>query len=178
MRGWLGCLLVLAALGTSAWAQTFPSKVITLVVPASPGGVTDLIARGPDTGLPVLAATASATAAAELAELANVVVAHRTDDPAAARRLAEAAGAADPLLPPGGLTGDGNPGGPQGPGTPGDPGSAAAAGYLPALRDGEFLLTVKNPRRLVPRACAVRARIPQRARGSGTAGGQRAWEGT
>ena len=39
--------------------------------------VTDLIARGPGTGLPVLAATTSPRAAAELAELTNVVVAHR-----------------------------------------------------------------------------------------------------
>ena len=84
------------------------------------GSVTELIARGPGAGLPVLAATSFAPAAAELAELANVVVAHRMDAAAA----------------PGSLDG------------------------LSALRPGEFLLTVKNPRRLVPRADFVRARIP------------------
>ena len=51
------------------------------------GSVTELIARGPGAGLPVLAATTSATAAAELAELTNVVVAHRMDDAAAPRGL-------------------------------------------------------------------------------------------
>ncbi len=81
--------------------------------------VTELIARGPGAGLPVLAATTSAPAAAELAELTNVVVAYRMDEDAAPRSL------------------DG----------------------LSALRAGEFLLTVKNPRRLVPRAAFVRARI-------------------
>ena len=88
------------------------------------GSVTELIARGPGAGLPVLAATSSAPAAAELAELTNVVVAHRMDAAAA----------------PGGLDG------------------------LSALRPGEFLLTVKNPRRLVPRADFVRARIPSPGR--------------
>jgi hypothetical protein len=116
--------------------------------------VTDLIARGPDTGLPVLAATTSARAAADLAELTNVVIAHRMTDAAAARRLAMAAGILDPLPPPQPLPGD--PGPPAGPGS----GPATAAGGLPALRDGEFLLAVKTPRRLVPRASAVPARIP------------------
>jgi hypothetical protein len=82
--------------------------------------VTELIARGPGAGLPVLAATTSAPAAAELAELTNVVLAHRMDDQAAPRSL----------------------------------------GGLSALRTGEFLLAVKDPRRLVPRAVFVRARIP------------------
>jgi hypothetical protein len=45
--------------------------------------VTDVIARGPGTGLPVLAATTSAPTAAELAELANVIVALRMADEAA-----------------------------------------------------------------------------------------------
>jgi hypothetical protein len=89
--------------------------------------VTELIARGPAAGLPVLAATTSAPAAAELAELANVVVAHRMDDAATPRSL------------------DG----------------------LSALRPGEFLLTVKDPRRLVPRAAFVRARIPPPGRDGG-----------
>ena len=50
--------------------------------------VTEMIARGRGTGLPVLAATTSAQVAADLADLVNVVVAHRMDDTAAARRLA------------------------------------------------------------------------------------------
>jgi hypothetical protein len=88
------------------------------------GSVTELIARGPAAGLPVLAATTSAPAAAELAELTNVVVAYQMDDDAA----------------PHGLDG------------------------LSALRTGEFLLTVKNPRRLVPKAAFVRARVPSPGR--------------
>jgi hypothetical protein len=91
--------------------------------------VTELIARGPGAGLPVLAATTSAPAAAELAELTNVVVAHRMEDQAAPRSL------------------DG----------------------LSALRAGEFLLMVKNPQRLVPRAAFVRARIPSPGRDAGHA---------
>ena len=82
--------------------------------------VTELIARGPGAGLPVLAATTSGPAAAELADLTNAVVAHRMDDEATPRSL------------------DG----------------------LSGLRAGEFLLMVKNPRRFVPRAFFVRARIP------------------
>ena len=91
--------------------------------------VTDMIARGPDTGLPVLAVTTSAQVAGELADLTNVLVAHRMDDEAAPRSL------------------DG----------------------LSALRAGEFLLTVKNPRRLVPRAAFVPARIPPPGRDGGPA---------
>ena len=55
--------------------------------------VTDLIARGPGTGLPVLAATTSGPVAAELAELTNVVVVYRMDEAAAPRssRLGRAA---------------------------------------------------------------------------------------
>ena len=87
--------------------------------------VTDMIARGPGTGLPVLAVTTFPQVATELAELTNVVVMHRMTDDDAARQLAEAAGA---------------------PGLP--------------LGEREFLLTVKNPQRLVPRAQLVRARIP------------------
>jgi hypothetical protein len=94
------------------------------------GSVTELIARGPAAGLPVLAATTSPPAAAELAELTNVVVAHRMEDQAAPRSLHG----------------------------------------LPALRAGEFLLTVKNPRRLVSRAVFVRARVPAPERASAPVG--------
>jgi hypothetical protein len=81
----------------------------------------------------VLAATTSAPAAAELAELTNVVVAHRMDEAAA----------------PPGLVG------------------------LSTLRAGEFLLTVKDPRRLVPRAVFVPARIPPRGRDDGPVAARR-----
>jgi hypothetical protein len=87
--------------------------------------VTDMIARGPGTGLPVLAVTTFPQVAAELAELTNVVVVHRMADAATAGQLAAVAGA------------------------PGPP-----------LEKGEFLLAVKDPQRLVPRAQLVRARIP------------------
>ena len=96
--------------------------------------VTDLIAGGRGTGLPVLAATTSAPVAADLADLVNVVVAHRMEDTAAARRLSGAAATR----------------------------AAASAEPGPAmLRDGEFLLAVKNPPRLVPRGLLVRARVPR-----------------
>ena len=84
-----------------------------------------MIARGPGTGLPVLAVTTVPQVAVELAELTNVVVIHRMTDAAAARQLAAAAGAAGPEL---------------------------------SLGEREFLLTVKDPPRLVPRAQLVRAR--------------------
>src|SRR5436853_2199825 len=44
MRTWFGAL-VACAFATAAQAQTFPSKTITLVVPAAPGGVTDALGR-------------------------------------------------------------------------------------------------------------------------------------
>src|SRR5580693_1759637 len=50
--------------------------------------VTDLIARGPGTGLPVLAVTTFPQVAADLAELTNVVVAHRMTDAAAGQLAA------------------------------------------------------------------------------------------
>jgi len=100
--------------------------------------VTDMIARGPGSGLPVLAATTSPQVAADLADLVNVVVAYRIQDAAAARQLSEVTGAAD-------------------------------AADLSALRDGEFRLAVKNPRRLVPRGLPVPARVPQMARDGGPA---------
>ena len=90
-------------------------------MPAS--SVTDMIARGPVTGLPVLAVTTAAQVAGELADLTNVLVVHRMTDPAVSRQLAAAA--VDPA----------------------------------SLRDGEFVLAVRDPPRLVPSAEAVPARI-------------------
>ena len=135
--------------------------------------VIDLIARGPGTGLPVLAATTSAQVAGDLADLVNVVVAYRMKDAAAARRLSEVTGAAQagPERPP-------EPGAGAIPGVTAGPGPAADAADLSALRDGEFLLAVKNPPRLVSRGLLVRARVPPIARGGGpTAASQQAWEG-
>ena len=111
--------------------------------------VADLIAQGRGTGLPVLAATTSGPAAAQLAELTNVVVMHRMADAAATRQLAAAAAAdvGEPL-PVGPASGPDQAVGPD------------------TLGDGEFLLAVKQPRRVVPRARLVRTRIPgPRARG-------------
>lgn len=101
--------------------------------------VSEMIARGRDTGLPVLAATTSAQIAADLADMVNVVVAHRTQDTAMAARLA-------PIAP--------DPAGERDPATVGTLGPGSPA----ALRDGEFLLAVKHPPRLVPRGLLVRAR--------------------
>jgi hypothetical protein len=118
----------------------------------------------------VLAATTSAQVAADLADLVNVILAHRMDDAAAARRLSAVADAA----------------GPAGQGRPPDPGEVANPGSGPAtdmgdvssLRDGEFLLMVKNPRRFVPRGLLVRARVPPFTRDGRPAAPRRAWEGT
>src|SRR4029077_17438453 len=47
MKAWLRVAAVSACLAAapSAQAQTYPSKPITIIVPASPGGVTDMLAR-------------------------------------------------------------------------------------------------------------------------------------
>jgi hypothetical protein len=131
------------------------------------GALTDLIARGPGTGLPVLAVTTSPQAGTALAELTNVLVVHRMTDAAAARQLAAVAGVADPERPGGpGASGDGPA---PGPGRDG-------ADRLSAFGDGEFLLAVKNPRRLIPRAQLVQARIPPFPRDRGhMAAAHRAW---
>jgi len=122
--------------------------------------VSEMIARGRDTGLPVLAATTSAQVAADLAEMVNVVVAHRTQDTTMAAHLASIA---------------------PDPAEERDPAMAGALGPASpaALRDGEFLLAVKHPPRLVPRGLLVRARVPSAARGNPdpAAAPRRAWEG-
>jgi hypothetical protein len=102
--------------------------------------VTEMIVRGRDSGLPVLAATTSARVASDLADLVNVVVAHRMEDTGA--------------------------------------GPAPDATGPAALRDGEFLLAVRNPPRLVPRGLLVRARGPHVGRGGPAAAPRRAWPGT
>ena len=117
--------------------------------------VTEMIARGRDTGLPVLAATTSAQVAADLADLTNVVMALSMENTATAGTLAAAA---------------------QDPAAEGDHGTAGT-GLPPALRDGEFLLTVKDPPRPVSRGFLVRARVPWAPAAPATAP-RRAWEGT
>jgi hypothetical protein len=123
--------------------------------------VSEMVARGRDTGLPVLAATTSAQVAADLADMVNVVVTHRTQDTTLVARLAsitpDPAEEKDPAMA----------------GTPG-PGSSPAA-----MRAGEFLLAVKHPPRLVPRALLVRARVPSAAAGNPdpATAPRRAWEG-
>jgi hypothetical protein len=132
-------------------------------MPAS--SVTDMIARGPHTGLSVLAVTTSAQVASELADLTNVLVIHRMTDAAVARQLAVAAGYPDPVMSAAGAAGPGfaSPGNPGLPVVPGDPPGAPAVVDPSALRDGEFVLAVKDPPRLVPRAETVPARLGRSA---------------
>jgi hypothetical protein len=131
--------------------------------------VTEMIARGRAAGLPVLAATTSAQVASYLADMVNVVVAHRMEDTAATRRLAAivppAAGAGpDPVPVPAA-----DPAADLAAGPPGWPDPAG-------LRDGEFLLAVRHPPRVVPRGLVVRGRVPH-AGGGPAAAPRRAWEG-
>jgi len=111
--------------------------------------VTSLIARGRPAGLPVLAATTSAAVAADLADLVNVVIAHRMADGAAAPWAADSAAAA----------------------------RLSAAADPATLRDGEFLLAVQDPPRLVPSGLLVRARVPRVTRDGCAAAPLGAWEG-
>jgi hypothetical protein len=122
--------------------------------------VTEMIARGREAGLPVLAATTSAQVASDLTELVNVVVAHRIQD-TAAPRLAAVIPAADP--------------GPDPAADAGSAGYAPGSPYPAGLRDGEFLLAVRHPPRVVPRGLMVRARIPQ-VGGGPVAAPRQAWE--
>jgi hypothetical protein len=85
--------------GTSAEGDGLIWLAECAALPRQP--VTNLIARGRAAGLPVLAATTSAPVAADLADLANVVVAHRMADSAAAQRLSAAAAADPATLRPG-----------------------------------------------------------------------------
>ena len=43
--GLLGCMLACLLAGTPAQAQSYPNRPITIVVPAAPGGVSDVMAR-------------------------------------------------------------------------------------------------------------------------------------
>jgi len=83
-----------------------------------------MFAAGSGAGLAVLATTTSSEVACAVAEQPNVLLVHRMTDPAAARRLV--------TVMPGTVT----------------------AEELQALADGEFLLAVSQPGRLVPRALA------------------------
>ncbi|HEX5299211.1 MAG TPA: hypothetical protein VFW50_19680 [Streptosporangiaceae bacterium] len=120
--------------------------------------VTRLIARGRSAGLPVLAATTSAPVAADLADLVNVVIAHRMADGAAVPWVADGAAASREA-------------------------GGTAASRLPAaadpatLRDGEFVMAVRDPPRLVPSGLLVPARVPKVSGDGRAAAPRRAWEG-
>ncbi len=147
-------LLTAARAGTGAEGDGLIWLAECAALPRQP--VTDLIARGQPAGLPVLAATTSAPVAADLADLANVVIAHRMTDSAAAGWLSAVAAAARP-----------------GPDQPPGPEAADPA----TLRPGEFLLAVREPPRLVPHGLLVRARVPRVTRDARAAVPGPAWEG-
>jgi hypothetical protein len=108
-----------------------------------PALLADLTTAGAGAGLAVLATTTSGQAAAGLAECTNALVLHRMADQTAAYRLA--AVAARRQAQPG----------PAGPELP----SAVTGDQLLALGEGEFLVSVARPPRLVPHAIAVQARV-------------------
>jgi hypothetical protein len=113
----------------------------------------ELVAAGPAAGLAVLATTTSAAAACVLAEYTNALVVHRMTDTAAARGLAAAAAPRLPASVPqaSGLATAELVAGVEAP-------ALLAADDLLGLEEDEFVLAVRSPRRLVPRALAVRAR--------------------
>ncbi|HEY1627254.1 MAG TPA: hypothetical protein VGG16_26030 [Streptosporangiaceae bacterium] len=114
----------------------------------------ELVAAAPAAGMAVLATTTSGPAASALAAQANAVVVHRMTDPAAARGLAAAVAPRLPVPVP------------QSPPAPGldsrdlgvEAPAAVTADDLLGLGEDEFVLAVRSPRRLVPRARAIRAR--------------------
>ena len=131
--------------------------------------VADLIAQGRGTGLPVLAATTSGPAAAQLAELTNVVVMYRMADATAARQLASVAVGGEPLPPlqaRGGAV-------PQAPGTdPDDPGSAVSPSDLAKLpfRPGRRRVPARGQAAAAARAAGPPGPHPDpRVRGRGRA---------
>ncbi|HEX6520149.1 MAG TPA: hypothetical protein VF070_09080 [Streptosporangiaceae bacterium] len=116
----------------------------------------ELIAAGPAAGLSVVATTSSPKAAGDLAEYPNALLVHHIADPAAARRLAAVAA---PRLPAFGAS-DAAAGGPGRFNTEIPP--AMSADDLTTLGDGELVLAVARPRRLVPRVLTVRSRVDAR----------------
>jgi hypothetical protein len=113
----------------------------------------ELVAASPAAGLAVLATTTSAAAACALAAHTNALVVHRMTDLAGARGLAAAAA---PRLPPPAPQGAGLATAELATGVEAPP--LLTADDLLCLDDDEFVLAVRSPRRLVPRALAVRAR--------------------
>ena len=158
-------------------------------VPA--GELTELVARGAASGLPVLVTTTSPAVAADLAGLMNAVLIHRLADadaaasiaahtgtrlaPAAALDAGQAGSASLPALPlvPAMASGAAIGSGAAGPApwpsavrgvTRLVPRPAVPARALLSLGPGQFVLLVNSPRRrLVELGQAVRARLPRRA---------------
>jgi hypothetical protein len=158
-------------------------------VPA--GELTELVARGAASGLPVLVTTTSPAVAADLAGLMNAVLIHRLADadaaasiaahtgtrlaPAAAPDAGQAVSASLPALPlvPAMASGAATGTGAVGP-APWPPAARGVAQLIPrpavpprallSLDPGQFVLLVNSPRRrLVELGQAVRAGLPRRA---------------
>jgi hypothetical protein len=113
----------------------------------------ELVAAAPAAGLAVLATTTSGPAASVLAEHTNALVVHRMSDPVAARGLAAALAPRLPAPVPN-VAGQAATGLAVGVEAP----PAVTPDDLLCLGEDEFVLAVRSPRRLVPRALAVRAR--------------------